>query len=207
MQNGNNRYTVIVNGDCTVTVSFGQIGNGNLSQEHLKEIADTVRTVLLGDSTETEKQVKVSMISGQGVFGDPLVAENEHKNWANALSTALHAGTDENTIAEKAIEAIKDDPYLISAHKASLDDAELEKIKNGNRGDYLCIYKYRDAEDLRAFVNERFSGLQPSDTGTNTYQLYVTIASVNDTNYAMIVLHGAYTGHAGSATNFARRLL
>ena len=130
VQNGNNRYTVIVNGDCTVTVSFGQIGNGNLSQEHLKEIADTVRTVLLGDSTETEKQVKVSMISGQGVAGDPLVAENEHTHWANALSTALHAGTDENTIA-----------------------------------------------------------------------------SVNDTNYAMIVLHGAYIGISGSETNSTQRLL
>ena len=209
MQNGNNRYTVIVNGDCTVTVFFGEIGDGNLSQEQLMKIADTVRTVLLGDSTETEKQVKVSMISGQGVFGDPLVAENEHKNWANALSTALHAGTDENTIAEKAIEAINDNKILMSVQNASLEEAALDDIKKGFKGDYLCIYKYRDAASLQSFVLGRFSGLQPSTTGTgaNSYRIYITIASVNDTNYAMIVLHGAYTGHAGSATNFARRLL
>lgn len=199
MQNGNNRYTVIVNGDCTVTVSF-------ISTGEFEKAVEEMRQELRGEHTNGI-EVKASIISGQGVAGDCLVAENEHKNWANALSTALHAGTDENTIAEKAIEAIKDDPYLISAHKASLDDAELEKIKNGNRGDYLCIYKYRDAEDLRAFVNERFSGLQPSDTGTNTYQLYVTIASVNDTNYAMIVLHGAYIGISGSETNSTQRLL
>ena len=201
MQNGNNRYTVIVNGDCTVTVSF-------ISTGEFEKAVEEMRQALIGENEGDEHiGVKASIISGQGVFGDCLVAENEHKNWANALSTALHAGTDENTIAEKAIEAIKDDPYLISAHKASLDDAELEKIKNGNRGDYLCIYKYRDAEELQAFVNERFSGLQPSDTGTNTYQLYVTIASVNDTNYAMIVLHGAYIGISGSETNSTQRLL
>ena len=78
-----------------------------------------------------------------------------------------------------------------------------------SKGDYICIYKYRDAESLQSFVIERFSGLQPSntETGANSYRIYITIASVNDTNYAMIVLHGAYTGHAGSATNFARRLL
>ena len=147
MQNGNNRYTVIVNGDCTVTVSF-------ISTGEFEKAVEEMRKALIGENEDNEHiVVKASIISGQGVFGDPLVAVNEHENWANALSTALHAGTDENTIAEKAIEAIKDDPYLISAHKASLDDAELEKIKNGNRGDYLCIYKYRDAEELQAFVN------------------------------------------------------
>ena len=135
MQNGNNRYTVIVNGDCTVTVSFGQIGNGNLSQEHLKEIADTVRTVLLGDSTETEKQVKVSMISGQGWFGDDLDAPDEHTQWAKVLSTALNAGTDENTIAQTAIEAINDNKILMSVQNASLEEAALDDIKKGFKGD------------------------------------------------------------------------
>ena len=71
----------------------------------------------------------------------------------------------------------------------------------------MCIYKYSDAEDLQSFLITRFSGLQPSNTGTNTYQIYVTIASVNDTNYAMIVLHGAYIGISGSETNFTQRLL
>ena len=207
VQNGNNRYTIIVNGDCTVTVFFGEIGDGNLSQEQLMKIADTVRTVLRGDSTETEKQVEVSMISGQGWFGDDLDAPDEHTQWAKVLSTALNAGSDENTIAQTAIEAINDNKILMSVQNASLEEAALDDIKKGFKGDYLCIYKYRDAASLQSFVNERFSGLQPSDTGTNTYQLYVTIASVNDTNYAMIVLHGAYTGSAGSATNFARRLL
>ena len=122
MQNGNNRYTVIVNGDCTVTVSF-------ISTGEFEKAVEEMRQELRGEHTNGI-EVKASIISGQGVFGDPLVAENEHKNWANALSTALHAGTDENTIA-----------------------------------------------------------------------------SVNDTNYAMIVLHGAYIGISGSETNSTQRLL
>ena len=207
VQNGNNRYTVIVNGDCTVTVFFGEIGDGNLSQEQLMKIADTVRTVLRGDSTETEKQVEVSMISGQGWFGDNLDAPDEHTQWAKVLSTALNAGTDENTIAQTAIEAINDNKILMSVQNASLEEAALDDIKKGFKGDYLCIYKYRDAASLQSFVLGRFSGLQPSTTGANSYRIYITIASVNDTNYAMIVLHGTYTGYAGSTTNFARRLL
>ena len=123
MQNGNNRYTVIVNGDCTVTVSF-------ISTGEFENAVEEMRQALMGEYTGEGMKVKASIISGQGVFGDPLVAENEHKNWANALSTALHAGTDENTIA-----------------------------------------------------------------------------SVNDTNYAMIVLHGAYIGISGSETNSTQRLL
>ena len=124
MQNGNNRYTVIVNGDCTVTVSF-------ISTGEFEKAVEEMRQALIGENEGDEHiGVKASIISGQGVFGDCLVAENEHKNWANALSTALHAGTDENTIA-----------------------------------------------------------------------------SVNDTNYAMIVLHGAYIGISGSETNSTQRLL
>ena len=171
------------------------------------KIADTVRTVLRGDSTETEKQVEVSMISGQGWFGDDLDTPDEHTQWSKVLSTALNAGIDEDTIAQTAIEAINGNKILMSVHNASLEEAALENIKKGLKGDYLCIYKYCDTEDLQSFVIEKFSGLQPSTTGANSYRIYVTIASVNDTNYAMIVLHGAYTGHAGSATNFARRLL
>ena len=201
VQNGNNRYTVIVNSDCTVTVSF-------ISTGEFEKAVEEMWQTLMGGHTEGI-EVEVSMISGQGWFGDALDIPDEHTHWAKVLSTALNAGTDEDTIAQTAIEAINGDIILMSVWNASLEEAALEHIKKGNLGDYLCIYKYCDTEDLQSFVIEKFSGLQPSTTGTgaNSYRIYVTIASVNDTNYAMIVLHGAYTGHAGSTTNFARRLL
>ena len=200
VQNGNNRYTVIVNGDCTVTVSF-------ISTGEFVKAAQELRQTLLGGHTEGI-EVKVNIISEQDVCGDSLdFGEKEADAWFQALSTALNAGSDENTIAQTAIEAINDNIILMSVHNASREEAALDDIKKGFKGDYLCIYKYRDAASLQSFVIEKFSGLQPSTTGANSYRIYVTIASVNDTNYAMIVLHGTYTGYAGSTTNFARRLL
>ena len=202
VQNGNNRYTVIVNGDCTVTVSF-------ISTGEFEKAAQEMRQTLMGGHTEGI-EVKVNIISEQDVCGDSLdFGEKEADAWFQALSTALNAGSDENTIAQTAIEAINDNKILMSVQNASLEEAALDDIKKGFKGDYLCIYKYRDAASLQSFVLGRFSGLQPSTTGTgaNSYRIYITIASVNDTNYAMIVLHGTYTGYAGSATNFARRLL
>ena len=200
VQNGNNRYTVIVNGDCTVTVSF-------ISTGEFEKAVEEMRQTLMGGHTEGI-EVEVSMISsGQGWFGDDLDAPDEHTQWAKVLSTALNAGTDENTIAQTAIEAINDNKILMSVHNASREEAALDDIKKGFKGDYLCIYKYRDAASLQSFVIEKFSDLQPSTTGANSYRIYITIASVNDTNYAMIVLHGAYIGISGSETNSTQRLL